>query len=116
VFDEVARARAALVGAVTPRDKMAARARLEGALGRLLAVAERYPDLKASQNYLALQHELAGTENRISIERRRYNDAVGEYNRTAKSFPTRWFIGRWAVDQEKPFFEASEGAEEAPAV
>jgi LemA protein len=116
VFDEVSSARAALIGAVTPQQKIAAGTRLDSALGRLLAIAERYPDLKASENYLALQYELAGTENRIAVERMRYNEAVREYNRTAKSAPVRWFIGGWRIDKEKPFFEVPKAAEKPPAV
>ena len=76
VFGEIANARSTLLSAQTPADKIAANQRLDGALGRLLAITENYPELKSSENFLRLQDELAGTENRIAVERKRYNDAL----------------------------------------
>ena len=80
VFEEIASARAQLAGARNPAERIAANSRLDGALSRLLVVAENYPNLKADQQFLRLQDELAGTENRIAVERRRYNEAVQQYN------------------------------------
>ena len=79
-IDDVASARAALVGAKSPSDKIAANSQLDGALGRLLVIVENYPNLKADQSFLRLQDELAGTENRIAVERRKYNETVQSYN------------------------------------
>ena len=95
VFGDVANARAALLSARTPADKIAANGQLDGALGRLLAVVENYPNLKSNQNFLALQDELAGTENRIAVERRRYNQAIQDYNTYIGLFPNNIFAG-WA--------------------
>src|SRR5881398_4149450 len=80
VFGDIAKARSALLSAGTPAEKIAANQQLDGALGRLLAIVENYPQLKSNENFLRLQDELAGTENRIAVERRRYNLAVQEYN------------------------------------
>src|SRR6516162_5769576 len=80
VFSDIANARAALLSAQTPQDKIAANGRLDGALGRLLAVVENYPQLKSNENFLRLQDELAGTENRIAVARLRYNQALQDYN------------------------------------
>ncbi len=88
---------------------------LEGALGRLMVVVERYPDLKANQNFLALQDQLEGTENRISVERRRYNEAVAAYNRSIRRFPQTVFANIFGFDRREPF-QAVAGAETAPTV
>ena len=80
VFGEVANARAALLNARSPGEKIAANNALDGAIGRLLALVENYPQLKSNENFLRLQDELAGTENRIAVERRRYNEAIQDYN------------------------------------
>jgi LemA protein len=88
---------------------------LSSALSRLMVVIERYPDLKANQNFLRLQDELAGTENRIAVERRRYNEAVREYNRSIRSFPTVLFAGLLGFEK-RPYFEAPPEAQEAPRV
>ena len=89
---------------------------LDSALSRLIAVAENYPDLKANQNFLALQDELAGTENRISVERQRYNKAVGDYNIKTRRFPSNIVASLFGFEKAREFFEADAGAESAPDV
>jgi LemA protein len=116
VFGDVASARAALLNARTPADKIAANGQLDGALGRLLAIVENYPNLKSNQNFLALQDELAGTENRIAVERRRYNEAIQDYNAYIGLFPN-YIFARWAGFQRNDaYFAASESARQAPKV
>jgi LemA protein len=88
---------------------------LSSALSRLLVVIERYPELKANQNFLQLQDELAGTENRIAVERRRFNEAAQGYNTTRRRIPNV-YVARIAGFDEKAYFEAREGADEAPQV
>lgn len=88
---------------------------LEGALGRLMVVVERYPDLKSNQNFLALQEELAGTENRISVERRRYNEAVAVYNKKIRKAPGSIVAGMMGHEKREPF-EAAPEAAQAPKV
>ncbi len=85
-------------------------------LGRLMAVSESYPELKSDQNFLALQKQLEGTENRIATERMRYNELVKKYNIKAKGIPGRWLVGLFGLDPEKPLFKADQGAEKAPEV
>ncbi|HUJ71075.1 MAG TPA: LemA family protein [Verrucomicrobiae bacterium] len=92
-----------------------AQAGLSSALSRLLVVVERYPELKANSNFLELQSQLEGTENRISVERGRYNDVVQKYNTAIKSFPTMTYAGFFNF-KEKPYFTATIGAETAPKV
>lgn len=92
-----------------------AQAGLSGALSRLLVTVERYPDLKANQNFLQLQSQLEGTENRIAVERRRFNDTVGSYNQAIRVFPGVLIAGISGFD-EKGFFESTEGSEVAPEV
>ena len=94
---------------------LAAQNRLGGALGRLLAISENYPDLTATENFLSLQDQLEGTENRINTERRRYNEVATDYNRTIRTFPTNLWAGLFDFDRRVPF-EAQEGAENAPTV
>jgi LemA protein len=88
---------------------------LNSALGRLLAVAERYPDLKANQNFLELQAQLEGTENRIAVERRRFNEMVKNYNVYIRKFPTNLVASMFGFEKQSTF-EAAEGAEQAPEV
>lgn len=88
---------------------------LSGALGRLLAVAENYPDLKANQNFLDLQKQLEGTENRISVERKNFNDAAQDYNSYIRRFPTNLLVGIFGFSQ-KEYFKSTPGSEKAPEV
>jgi LemA protein len=88
---------------------------VSSALSRLLAVAENYPDLKANQNFLELQAQLEGTENRIAVERRKFNETATSYNTAIKTFPTLIFAG-WFGFKERPYFEAQTGSETAPKV
>src|ERR1700720_2644067 len=93
VFGDIAKARSALLSAGTPSDKIAANQALDGALGRLLAISENYPQLKSNENFMRLQDELAGTENRIAVERKRYNAALQDYNTYIQNFPNNIFAG-----------------------
>jgi LemA protein len=88
---------------------------VESALGRLLAIVENYPELKSSQNVTALMDELAGTENRISVERQRYNQLVRDYNTQIKTFPTNMLAGMFGFT-EKQYFQSVSGADQAPKV
>lgn len=92
-----------------------AQAEVRSALGRLIAVAENYPDLKANQNFLELQAQLEGTENRIAVARKDFNAAAQRYNVTVRRFPSNLVAGLFGFEK-KPYFEASEGADEAPSV
>jgi LemA protein len=116
VFHDIASARSALLGAQTPADKIAANGQLDGALGRLLLIVENYPQLKSNENFLRLQDELAGTENRIAVERKRYNDAVQDYNTYIGLFPNNIFAGWAGFPRNNAYFAAPEAAREAPKV
>ena len=116
VFGDIAKARSALLSAGSPQEKIAANGQLDGALGRLLLIVENYPQLKSNENFLRLQDELAGTENRIAVERKRYNDTLQDYNTYVQQFPNNIFAG-WAGFKPNPaYFTASEGSREAPKV
>jgi len=116
VFGEVAEARSRLLNAGTPSEKIAANGQLDGALGRLLALAENYPQLKSSENFLRLQDELAGTENRIAVERKNYNDTLQDYNTYVQQFPNSLFA-KWAgFSKNEAYFAASEGSRAVPKV
>ena len=116
IFENVAKARAQLAGAQTINDKVKANLAMESALGRLLAIVENYPDLKANQNFLALQDELAGTENRIAVERMRYNEVVQQYNILVKTFPSNLVARLTGFGIKEVYFKATEGAKEVPKV
>ncbi|MFQ5637544.1 MAG: LemA family protein [bacterium] len=92
-----------------------AQSQLGAALGRLLVTIEKYPDLKANQNFIRLQDELAGTENRITVERRRFNQTTQAFNQKVRTFPTNMIAGMFGF-QNRPYFQASEAAQEAPKV
>ncbi|MBN1548630.1 MAG: LemA family protein [Syntrophaceae bacterium] len=115
VFVEVTNARAKVGGAGSIPDKISANNELTSALSRLLLVVERYPDLKSNQNFMRLQDELAGTENRIAVERKRYNDAVRTFNVAVKSFPANILAGIFGF-APATFFEAPAAAKAAPQV
>jgi LemA protein len=116
VFGEIARARSALIGARTPADKIAANGALDSALSRLLVIVENYPQLKSNENFLRLQDELAGTENRIAVERRRYNEGVQDYNTYISLFPNSLVAAMSGFARNDAYFKADEGARTAPKV
>lgn len=116
IFENVAQARAQLGGAKTINDKVKANLAMESALARLLAIVENYPNLKANQNFLALQDELAGTENRIATERMRYNEVVRQYNIFVKQFPNNLVAKATSFEEKEVYFKAEETAKEVPKV
>lgn len=115
-IQEVAQARAALLSARSPQERINSNERLDGALGRLLVVVENYPNLKANENFLRLQDELAGTENRIAVERRRYNEAVQRYNTYIQLFPNNLVAGIAGFQRNDAYVRAEGRAREVPAV
>jgi len=116
VFGDIANARARLLSANTPAEKIAANGQLDGALGRLLALSENYPQLKSNENFMRLQDELAGTENRIAVERKRYNDTLQDYNTYIQHFPNNIFAGWAGFKPNDAYFQASEGSRAVPKV
>src|ERR1700688_3886291 len=116
VFHDIASAPPALLGAKTPSDKIAANGQLDGAIGRLLLIVENYPQLKSNENFLRLQDELAGTENRIAVERKRYNDTLQDYNTYVLQFPNSIFAGFAGFKPNEAYFEATPGSREVPKV
>ena len=116
IMEALANARAALLNAKTPQEKINANSQLDGAIGRLLVVVENYPNLKANENFLRLQDELAGTENRIAVERRKYNETVREYNTQIQLFPNNIVASMSGFAREDAYFKTDPGARTAPKV
>lgn len=115
VFSEIAEARARMAGAGSVAEKAAAYNEMQSALGRLLVVVENYPDLKSNRNFLGLQDELAGTENRIAVARKRYNDQVRSFNTRIRQFPASAVAGGMGMER-RDYFEIDEAARVAPTV
>jgi len=116
VFGDIAKARSALLGAGSPAEKIAANNQLDGAIGRLLVLVENYPQLKSNENFMRLQDELSGTENRIAVERKRYNDTLQDYNTYVQRFPASLFAGWAGFKTNDAYFKAAEGSREVPKV
>ena len=116
VFGDIAAARSRLLSAGTPQDKIAANQQLDGAIGRLLLVVENYPQLKSNENFLRLQDELAGTENRIAVERKRYNDTLQDYNTYLLQFPNNIYAGWAGFKKNEAYFAATEESRQVPKV
>ena len=115
VFIKVTEARSKVAGARSINDKIQANNQLSSALSRLLVVVERYPDLKSNTNFIRLQDELAGTENRIAVERRRFNEKVRMFNTKIRSFPTNMIAGMFGFEKAA-FFEVPKERQEVPKV
>ena len=116
VFGDIANARAGMLNAQGPAAKIAANGQLDGALGRLLLLTENYPQLRSSDQFMRLQDELSGTENRISVARKRYNDALQDYNTFILQFPNSIWAGMAGYAKNDAYFTASPAAQEVPSV
>ncbi|HUN84121.1 MAG TPA: LemA family protein [Terracidiphilus sp.] len=116
VFGDIANARAGLLNAQGPAAKIAANGTLDSAFGRLLALTENYPQLRSSEQFMRLQDELAGTENRIAVARKRYNDALNIYNTYVLQFPNNIWAGMAGYKQNTAYFTASPAAQQVPNV
>jgi len=116
VFDDVDKAREALLAAHDPKSQIAANGQLDGALGHLLAIVENYPNLKANENFLELQDQLEGTENRIAVERHRYNEALRDYNTFIRQIPNNIWAHFAGFQPNNDYFEATPAAQQAPQV
>jgi LemA protein len=116
VFGDIANARAGLLNAQGPEAKIAANGRLDSAFGRLLALTENYPQLRSSDQFMRLQDELSGTENRISVSRRRYNQTLQDYNTFVRQFPNSIWANMLGFHENNAYFQASEGSRTAPSV
>ena len=116
VFKDIADARAALISGRTPQEKFQANDQLSSALSRLLVIAENYPQLKSNENFLRLQDEIAGTENRIAVERRKYNETLQHYNTSIQVFPNNIVAGLSGFTRNDAYFTTAPGARTAPKV
>jgi LemA protein len=116
VIGEVANARAALLGAHSKQDEITANNQLSGAIGRLLVLQENYPQLKSNENFLRLQDELAGTENRIAVDRRDYNEAIKKYNTDVELFPKNVAASLFGFRRDDAYFKTSEEEKKVPTV
>jgi LemA protein len=116
VFIEIAKAREGYMNATTPADKIAANSKLEASLAKVLVLTENYPQLKSNENFLRLQDELSGTENRIAVERRRYNEVVQDYNTYIALFPNSVVAGMSGFTRNDAYFKTEEGARQVPKV
>ena len=116
VFGEIARAREGYMNASTPADKIAANSQIEASLAKVLVLTENYPQLKSNENFLRLQDELAGTENRIAVERRRYNEIVQDYNTFIAVFPNSFVASFSGFTRNDAYFKTEPGARQAPKV
>ena len=116
VYGDIANARAGMLYAQGPAGKIAANGKLDSAIGRLLLLTENYPQLRSSDQFMRLQDELAGTENRIGVARKRYNDAIQDYNTCVRQFPNSIWASIAGFQPNNARFEASETARTAPSV
>jgi LemA protein len=116
VFDDIANARAAMMGASSRADKINSANQLDSAISRLMVITENYPQLKADANFQRLMDELAGTENRLAVERKRYNEAVQQYNTDVRGIPGAWWAKIGGFPQQKEYFKAEAGAKAVPKV
>src|SRR5207248_10131663 len=116
VIGEVANARAALLGARSKQDEITANNQLSGAIGRLLVLQENYPQLKSNENFLRLQDELAGTENRIAVDRRDYNEAIRKYNTDVELFPRNIAAAVFGYHRDDVYFKTTDQEKNAPQV
>jgi LemA protein len=116
VFKDIADARAALIGGRSPQEKIQANDQLSSALSRLLVISENYPQLRSNENFLRLQDEIAGTENRIAVERRKYNETLQRYNTSIQVFPNNVVAGMAGFSRNDAYFTTEPGARTAPKV
>jgi LemA protein len=116
VFGEIANARSALLGARSKQDEISANTQLGGAIGRLLALRESYPELKSNENFLRLQDELAGTENRIAVSRRDYNEAIKRYNTDVELFPRNIAASLFGFHRDDAYFKTTDEEKRVPQV